>query len=108
VNLSGWLTFDLTVERYTGASATGPAFADATTERALIDASSKLVRDAGGSEVVSSSRAFIDGDVVDVPPGSRVTMPVEYGGRSTTVIATSRHDSGGVSPIDPYLELALQ
>lgn len=105
--LGAWFTHSMAVERFTGTGPYGDAYTAATTELAAVDDSTKLIRGADGSDVVSSTRIFLPSTTVYVPPGSRVTLPAIYGSRRTIVLAVSVHDGGG-QPTPDHVELALQ
>lgn len=104
--LTDWWQHDVTVERLTGAGAFGKTYADAATLTGFVDDTRKLVRDTGGQEVISSARVFLPAAIGDVPPGSRVTLPALFGGRTSLVITAARHDAGG-QPTPNHLEVAL-
>lgn len=93
------------VEPLTGSGGMGDTWGPPVPDvPALAEEGATLVRDPGGSEVVSSARVHLSWDVV-VPPGSKVTL---WAGtvkeRTATVITTS----GGPHPTLPsFLTLAL-
>lgn len=61
------------VERFVGVTATGRKYDPPTAVRAFVDDTQKLVRDAQGAEVVSSTTVFLDAGQY-APPGSKVTV----------------------------------
>lgn len=84
------------VETFIGASAYGDQFAAEFTGKCDIDDGTKLVRDAQGNEVVSSSTVFAPiADVARYKPGSKVTV----NDRSALVIAVHRRDNLGPTRI---------
>lgn len=104
--LAAWWRHPVQVERLSGSGAYGNRYGAATTELAAIDDRRRMVRDAGGTEVVSESTVLLPIATADIPLGSRVTLPAAFGARRATVLAVSRHDSGG-QPTPNHLELAL-
>lgn len=66
----------------------------------------KLVRDLQGNEVVSSAQFAHPITDERIPPGSKVTAPTQFGGRTCTVIATATGDGGG-NPTPDHHELYL-
>lgn len=93
---------EVQVERYAGDSAYGPLHDAATTVDCFIEEGRKLVRTAGGDEVVSETRLFCPIDTPDIPAESQVTVR----GRATKVLASKRHDGGGL-PTPDHLEVVL-
>lgn len=105
--LANWYRHSVQVERFIGTGAFGDDYATATTELAMIDDTARLVRAADGSQVVSSTRLGLASTTTNIPPSSRVTLPAEFGGRRTFVLAVSVGDGGG-QPTPDHVELALQ
>ncbi|WP_067184620.1 hypothetical protein [Microtetraspora niveoalba] len=90
------------VEPLIGEGPFGPAYGTPVEVRCFIDEKRSLVRDAEGSEVVSSTTVYMPIDTV-CPVGSRVSA----NGRTSTVLTSSRRDGGGL-PTPDHLEVALQ
>lgn len=107
IDLSWFFRHTVSVERLVGHGATGDVYGPSSDVLALIDDNVRLVRNQQGDEVVSSTTVNVAIDTSAIPPGSRVTLPAEYGGRVTTVITAGRHDGGGL-PVPDLIELALQ
>jgi hypothetical protein len=64
------------VETYQGEGGRGPVFAASTPATVFLSDSRKLVRDQGGTEVISESTVFGDpADAALFTPGSRVALP---------------------------------
>lgn len=107
--LVDWWRYTVTVERFTGTSPSGDTYAAGTSEVAFIDDSRKLVRQADGGQVISSTQVFLPSTVAYVPAGSRVTLPATFGTppRRSIVLASSVHAGGG-QPTPDHVELALQ
>ena len=85
----------VTVQRYAGETGwSGPAYDEPVDVPAVIDDERRLVRNDQGDEVTSETTLMLDLDVlgagVDLTPESLVTLP----GRTSRVIAVSRHDQG--------------
>lgn len=97
------LRHEATVEPYLGDSGYGPQYGDAVSVRCFLEERNRLVRNAEGREVTSSSTFYCRLDAVTAPPESKVTLP---GGRQTTVIAQLPHNGGGL-PTPDHLEVQL-
>lgn len=104
--LAAWWRHTVQVERLDGTGAYGDVYLTATAALCAIDDRRRMVRDATGTETVSETTILLPLTTADVPLGSRVTLPASHGGRTATVLAVSRHDSGGM-PTPNHLELAL-
>lgn len=72
----------------------------------FFDDGTKLVPGPGGVQVVSSGRFAFPLSYAYVPVDSEVTVPVEFGGRTSKVIVASRGDGGGAPTPDHY-EISL-
>lgn len=94
--LARWWTIPIEVERLDGSSAYGDSFDPAETVLCRLRNEKRLVRDADGNEVVSTSQASMPLSTAQIPVGSRVTirkdMPDET---QRTVIAEARHEAVG-------------
>lgn len=105
--LADFWVHTVSVERYLGSGSKGDVFDTAVDAAAFIDDRWKLVRDVTGQEVVSSATVFLPATTAEVPLDSQVTLPTEFGGRTSRVIVVSRHD-GGTLPTPDHLELSLR
>jgi hypothetical protein len=104
--LGDWWQHTVSVARLSGEGAYGDVFDDAVDLLGFVDDSNKLVLNADGEQVVSSARVFFPAATDNVPLQSQVTLPDIFGGRTSQVIATSRHDAGTLATPN-HLELAL-
>lgn len=93
------------VRPLTGSGGMGPVYGSPVADiPALVVEGAQLVRDAGGSEVVSQASVSVHFDVV-APPGSEVTVWAGTPKERTAVVITA---SGGPHPTLPsFLTLAL-
>lgn len=104
VTLPGWLLgHEVTVEPYEGSGPYGEVYGSPVVVRCFLDQQTRLVRDAGGNQVTSSTTFYAELDAVSAPPTSRVMLP---DGHTTTVIAELRRDGGGL-PTPDHLEVQL-
>ncbi|MEU5838777.1 hypothetical protein ABZ820_34650 [Streptomyces diacarni] len=94
----------VTVERYEGEGAYGEVYGPATVVRCFLEHGTRLVKDADGNEVTSTSTAYALPDTEPIPARSRATLP---DGRQTTVIAALTRDGGGL-PTPDHLEVQFQ
>jgi hypothetical protein len=97
----------VTVKRLTGDGAYGPVLASPTIESAAIDDTSRMVRDASGAEVVSSTTVALPKGTAYIPVGSEVTLPPSHGGRTARVAAVQVADGGGL-PTPDHLAINLE
>lgn len=104
--LSDWWVHTVTVEPYQGDGPEGPTFGAAYALPCFIDETRRLVRSSTGEQVVSSTTVLAPATSATVPPGSRVTLSVLFGGHATTVLAFARNDAGG-QPTPNHVELSL-
>ncbi len=91
------------MEPYLGVSSVGDMYGPAVEVRGLLEQKTRLVRNAAGEQVVSSSTFRAPLETV-APAKSRVKLP---DGRRTTVIAAVRQDGAGL-PVPDHLEVQLQ
>ncbi|WP_046495114.1 hypothetical protein [Streptomyces odonnellii] len=99
-----WLQHEITIEPYEGSGAYGDVYGVPVEVRGFLEQTTRLVRDAGGDEVVSSSTFYCRHGAVNAPTKSRVALP---DGTKTTVIVT--HDgTAGRLPLPEHLEVILQ
>lgn len=97
------LVHTVTVEAWEGRGPYGDTYAAPTTVRCFLDEQTRMVRDAAGEQVTSSSTFYARPDAI-CPAKSRVTLP---SGRTTTAIAAYRRDGGGL-PTPDHVEVQLQ
>jgi len=93
-----WENQTVQVRALTGSGGMGDVHANAVTVLALVDQSSRLVRDPSGVEVVSTATVYAPANTV-APPGSLVQLPGETGERrviTTSTPATGDPDLDGV------------
>lgn len=105
--LAAWWRHPVLIERLTGTGPYGDVYDTPVQHLAAVDDRRRLIRSASGEEVVAETTVLLPATTADVPLDSRVTLPPTFGSRTTTVLASSRHDSGGL-PTPDHLELALQ
>jgi hypothetical protein len=89
--LDRWWTQPVSVQRKNGDGPYGPAFNPPVTEVGKITAKRKKVLAPDGSEVISEARVSLPFDTDQIPPGSLVTLPESFGGRTAEVLADKRH-----------------
>lgn len=82
------------VKRYKGAGAYGPVYEPPVPVMAAIDDKARMVRNADGDEVVSSTTVAMPETTPLIPVGSLLTLPPKYGERETQVIAYTVADGG--------------
>ncbi|WP_280244940.1 hypothetical protein [Nocardia abscessus] len=88
----------VTVRRFLGDGAAGPVHAAPAAEVGNVAAKTQIVRDTSGDEVVSSASVSFPPAVAQIPPGSLVELPAEFGGRATKVVAVSASNMGPPFP----------
>ena len=97
-----WLRHQVVIEPYLGVGPAGPQYGPAASVRGFVEEKTRLVRSPTGDEVTSSATVYVRLDNT-APAKSRVTLP---SGRRTAVIASLRHDGGGL-PTPDHLEIQL-
>lgn len=103
-DLAEFLVHTVTVEPHLGESGYGGAiYGPPVNVPCFVDETTRMVRDSNGSETVSSSTIYAAPDA-PITGGSRVTLP---SGDTTTVISSSRHDSGPLDLPD-HMEAACE
>jgi len=107
ISLGYFFVHTVQIERYTGSGAYGETFADPVSTAALVDDSDQMVRDLGGQEVVSSTTVLLRIGTADIPLDSKVTLPAQFGDRTSRVIAVTRRDAGSL-PLPSHVQLALR
>lgn len=84
------LPHQVTVERYLGSGGYGDVYADPEhITRALVEDGTKLVRNPGGSEVVSSATIYLEPPETPIKPGSLVTRWAGTAYEVTSKVITS-------------------
>lgn len=87
----------VTVTPYEGVTSTGPKYGAEFTLACMAQGQRRLVRDAEGTERVSSLTLYAAPGLADtIQPGSLVT----WSGGTTTVMGATNHDSGGLGAPD--------
>lgn len=103
-DLAEFLVHTVTVEPFEGESGYGgPVYGPPVDTTCFVDETTRMVRDGNGTETVSSTTIYAAKDA-PITGGSRVTLP---SGDATTVISTSRHNSGPLDLPD-HLEAACE
>jgi hypothetical protein len=105
--LASWWVHTVTVARFAGDGPEGDSWATPEAGVAcFVSEKRALVRAPNGEQVVAETTVYFPRSTADIPPGSLVTIGAPFTARTTTVIATSRHDGGGL-PTPDHLEVAL-
>lgn len=87
------LVHEVEVTPYLGHGSTGPLFGPPFTLKCMAQGARRLVRNSDGEQVLSDLTVYAAlEDAPLVPEGSRVT----WRGRTTTVLANTAHDDGGL------------
>jgi hypothetical protein len=91
------LVHQVTVRPYLGQSSVGAVYGPEFTLRCNAQGSRRMVRANDGAETLSSLTLYCAPNSADsIPPGSEV----DWQGDTTTVIAATDHDSGGLGAPD--------
>jgi hypothetical protein len=102
--LAEWWVHTVAVEPRIGSGAYGDQWAAAQPALVFVEDVTQLVRDAGGTEVVSTTTVFADLDLANLfNLGALVTTS---SGREARVISLSRFDSGSLDGLD-HIEVYL-
>ncbi|WP_432679337.1 hypothetical protein ACRAJ3_11420 [Rhodococcus pyridinivorans] len=96
--LARWWTQPVQVQRKAADGPYGPTFDPPATEVGKITAKRKKVLAPDGSEVISEARVSLPFVTAQIPPGSLVTLPDEFGGRTAEVLADQRHWGTELTP----------
>jgi hypothetical protein len=105
VDITAWMTHSVSVQRLTGATVDGPAYAAAATVAAFVDPGTSYVRGPGGESVLCTATVHMPSGTADVPVGSLVTLPAAFGGRVGVVAASAAYASALGTP--DHLEVKL-
>lgn len=101
---AAYLVHSVTVTPLLGHSSTGKLYGDPFPLRCMAQGKRRMVRDAGGTEVLSELTLYAaPGQAATVPPGSLVA----WTGDETEVLAAIDHDSGGLGAPD-HTEVVCQ
>lgn len=92
--LAVWWQWPVMVQRKIGDGPYGPAWAAPVQIVGKVTAKRKKVLAADGSEVISEARVSMPATTALIPPGSLVTLPSEFGGRTAEVLAEQLHHDG--------------
>ncbi len=91
----------VTIAAYLGAGTYGETWDTPKDVACWLEESNKLVTNAQGQQVVSTTQVFLD--PADAPAmKSKITVP----GAPRTVVGIAQHTSGGLSPLD-HVEVML-
>lgn len=104
--LADWWVHDVTISRYLGDTAYGPQYADPVTVRGFVHDGTKLVAGTTGEQVASSAQVALPAGLDYIPVQSEVTLPAQFGARTSTVILSAVADGGG-QPTPDHVELSL-
>ncbi|WP_197023703.1 hypothetical protein [Rhodococcus sp. UNC363MFTsu5.1] len=97
--LAQWWRWPVQVKRKAGEGPYGPAFDPPVTVVGKITAKRKKVLAPDGSEVISEARVSLPASTALIPPGSEITLPPEFSGRTAEVLAEQlHHDGAGRTP----------
>jgi len=105
--LGAWWSHEVTVSRFLGSGTFGDEWDEPVTVMAAVDDTTRQVRDGDGSETVSSTSVVFPIDVGYIAPGSTVTLPALFGGRTARVISC-RVAHGGNQPTPNHVEVMLE
>ncbi|MGX6513260.1 hypothetical protein [Rhodococcus sp. SJ-2] len=92
--LAAWWAWPVDVRRKIGDSPYGAVFADEVTVFGKVTAKRKKVMAPDGSEVISEARVSMPATTALIPPGSLVTLPPDFGGRTAEVLVEQLHHDG--------------
>jgi len=73
----------------------GVTLAGPETPSGFVADKAERVRNISGDEVISSTQVAYPSSVGYIPPGSQVTLPPQFGSRTSTVIRCAVGDGGG-------------
>lgn len=104
--LQEWYRHTCSVRRYQTSGRYGGTLAPPEDVVGYLHDGSRLVAGPGGEQLTSSSTFAFSLEYPFVPLDSEVTVPAEFGGRTSKVIATARGDGGG-QPTPDHYEIAL-
>jgi hypothetical protein len=105
--LADWWRHSIVIRRWKGAGAYGDDFAADETVLGFVQDGTKLVADGTGQQVASSAQVALPIGTAYVPVQSEVTLPPQFGERTSRVIVSAVGDGGGQPTPDHHL-LSLQ
>lgn len=105
--LAAWWQHPVVIERRTTEGPYGPGYATPTTTAGYVSERVRMVRDETGEEVVSSATIALPAGTEWIPPGSRVTLPESFGGRTATVLSCQTGDAGAM-PTPNHMTITLE
>ncbi|MGV9662582.1 hypothetical protein [Nocardia niigatensis] len=88
-----------------GEGAAGPVFGQPVGERGNLALKRAVVTDSTGRDVSATASLVLPAHVPEVPVGSQVTLPAEFGGGTTRVVAVSKSQAGPPFPDTQVLTL---
>lgn len=99
-----WFVNTVTVETYLGETAKGPSYDTPRTVTCWVEDETRMVRDATGSQVVSSATVYAPLDKASLfPPKSKVTTST----RTAFVIVANSFDSGSLALDLDHVQVTL-
>lgn len=98
-----WENQTVQVRALTGSGGMGPIYAAAVPVSAQVEQSSRLVREPGGAEVVSTTTVYAPAGTV-APPGSLVRLPGETAERQVITTSTPATGDPDLDGVDLALE----
>lgn len=104
--LASWWVHPVVVKRFAGAGRYGSDYPSSETVLGFVRDGTKLVVGPGGQQVTSSAQIALPKGTAYVPVNSEVTLPAQFGGRTSTVVACSVGDGGG-QPTPDHVEISL-
>lgn len=105
--LAAWWRHEVTVTRFLGSGTYGDEWDEPVTVMGAVDDTTKTVTDGDGSEVTSSTSVVLPIEVGYIIPGSTVTLPDLFGGRTARVISCQVAHGGG-QPTPNHVEVTLE
>lgn len=114
--LSDWWVHPIGIERLTGEGGAGKVYGTLEIVFGFWDDYTKRIVTSTGVEIVSTARCMLptkywdDAGVMhlveNIPPGSRVTPPSEFGAQSREAVDFGRHEASQM-PVPDHLEVVL-
>ena len=99
--LSDWWVHTVTVRAWKGRSGSGADVYGAPVNlTGYVAGGRRLVRDTNGEQVVSEATLALPSTAPVLIAGSKITLPARLGGRTTTILAVSIGDTGGLLDLD--------
>lgn len=104
--LAEWYVHPIVIARWSGSGAIESWSDPSPAVLGFVHDGTKLVVGPGGKEITSSAQIALPIGTPYVPVNSKVTLPAQFGGRTSKVITTSVGDGGG-QPTPDHIEIAL-